>query len=70
MRFVRGFAGFWYDFLVGDDWKIAVCVVVALALTLAALLVGVLGTGSAAVVGGIVILAAFTVSMVIDVRKA
>jgi hypothetical protein len=23
MRLVRGFGAFWYDFIVGDDWKIA-----------------------------------------------
>jgi hypothetical protein len=30
---VRAFARFWYDFIVGDDWRIAVGVVVALAVT-------------------------------------
>ena len=33
MRFLRSFGAFWYDFIVGDDWQIAVIVVVALALT-------------------------------------
>ena len=23
MRYLRGFFGFWYDFLIGDDWGIA-----------------------------------------------
>ena len=23
MRYVRGFARFWFDFVVGDDWRIA-----------------------------------------------
>jgi len=32
---IRAFAAFWYDFVVGDDWLIAVGVVVALALTYA-----------------------------------
>lgn len=32
MSFVRGFLYFWYDFLVGDAWDIAVGVVVVLAL--------------------------------------
>ena len=31
MGFVRGFARFWYDFIVGDDWRIATGVVVVLA---------------------------------------
>ena len=30
MRFVRGFARFWWDFVVGDDWRIAAGVVVVL----------------------------------------
>jgi hypothetical protein len=31
MRFVRGFGRFWYDFVVGDDWRIAAGVVLVLA---------------------------------------
>jgi hypothetical protein len=23
MRFVRGFLRFWWDFIIGDDWRIA-----------------------------------------------
>lgn len=30
---IRGFFAFWYDFIVGDDWVLAVGVLVALALT-------------------------------------
>jgi hypothetical protein len=33
MRFIKGFARFWYDFIIGDDWTVAVGVVIALALT-------------------------------------
>lgn len=29
--FIRGFGQFWYDFLIGDDWKIAAAVVTTLA---------------------------------------
>jgi len=32
-RAVRSFGAFWWDFIVGDDWRIAVGVVVALGLT-------------------------------------
>lgn len=39
MRYVRGFGRFWYDFVVGDDWRIAAGV--CLMLALGALLVGV-----------------------------
>ncbi|MSQ23773.1 MAG: hypothetical protein EXR58_04355 [Chloroflexi bacterium] len=24
MRFIKGFAAFWYDFIVGDSWELAV----------------------------------------------
>jgi hypothetical protein len=30
---LRAFAAFWYDFVVGDDWRVAVGVVLAMALT-------------------------------------
>jgi hypothetical protein len=32
---LKGFAMFWYDFFVGDDWTVAVGVVLALAATYA-----------------------------------
>lgn len=32
---VAAFAAFWWDFIVGDDWKIAAGVIVALAATAA-----------------------------------
>jgi hypothetical protein len=31
VRFAKGFARFWWDFIVGDDWRIAAGVVVVLA---------------------------------------
>ncbi len=33
MKFLISFGRFWYDFIVGDDWTIAVGVVIAVALT-------------------------------------
>jgi hypothetical protein len=30
MRFVAGFGRFWWDFIVGDDWRIAAGVVLVL----------------------------------------
>ena len=35
IAWLRRFGAFWYDFVVGDDWRVAVGVVVALALTYA-----------------------------------
>ena len=33
MSYVRQFLKFWYDFIIGDDWSIAVGVVAGLVLT-------------------------------------
>jgi len=33
MTYVQRFLGFWYDFIVGDDWAIAAGVVAGLVLT-------------------------------------
>ena len=30
MRYVRGFGRFWYDFVVGEDWRIAAGVAASL----------------------------------------
>jgi hypothetical protein len=30
MKYVEGFVRFWYDFIVGDDWRVAAGVVGAL----------------------------------------
>jgi hypothetical protein len=32
-RRISAFAAFWYDFIVGDDWRVAAGVITALALT-------------------------------------
>jgi hypothetical protein len=65
---MRAFGRFWWDFVVGDDWKIAAGVVLTL------LVGGALAAGAATgadwlapVIGGIALLV-FVVEMVIDVR--
>jgi len=35
MRYLRSFALFWWDFIVGDDWRVAVGIALALGLTAA-----------------------------------
>lgn len=35
MRYIASFFRFWYDFLIGDDWRIAAAVVVTLLLAAA-----------------------------------
>lgn len=69
MRFLRSFARFWYDFVIGDDWKVAVAVVLALAVVLVAMTLGVLGDAGLAVLGGLAVVVAFTVSLAVDMRS-
>ena len=33
MKYVESFLRFWYDFIVGDDWRVAAGVVLAIAAT-------------------------------------
>jgi hypothetical protein len=33
VRKIRAFGTFWYDFIVGDDWRVALTVALALAVT-------------------------------------
>ena len=40
MHYLRGFGRFWFDFIVGDDWRIAAGVVAALVLGALALRAG------------------------------
>ncbi len=35
MKYIVGLGRFWYDFIVGDDWRIAVLVLGALAIVFA-----------------------------------
>jgi hypothetical protein len=69
MRVLKEFGVFWYDFIIGDDWKIAVAVVLALASTLVLLELDVFSDHVVAILGSALIIAFFTLSLVIDVRK-
>lgn len=67
VRGLRSFGRFWYDFVVGDDPKTAVGVVLALGVALAALAAGA-GDTAVALTGGIVVMAAFAVGLAVDIR--
>ena len=45
MRAVRAFGRFWYEFLVGDDWRIVAGVTVILGLGALAVAMGMTGPG-------------------------
>ena len=68
MSVLRGFLRFWYDFIVGDDWKIAFAIVLALAIG-AALASGELADSRwLAPAVGFGVAAAFVASLLVDVR--
>ncbi|MDQ2852193.1 hypothetical protein V3G39_08670 [Dermatophilaceae bacterium Sec6.4] len=35
MRWIRGFVTFWWDFIIGDDWLVALAVIAGLGATYA-----------------------------------
>lgn len=70
MGSLRSFGRFWYDFIIGDDWKIPVGMVVALAVLCTLMLTTSLGDFALATIGGILLIAAFAVSLVVDVRSS
>jgi hypothetical protein len=65
MRVVVAVLRFCYEFVVGDDPKIAIAVVSALAVTGAALLLG-LPTAPTAVLGAVLLGAGFTTTMALN----
>jgi hypothetical protein len=69
LAFPVAFGRFWYDFLVGDDPKILLAVVVAVGLVCAGAAVTGLGDAVLAVGGGVLIVVLFLVSLAIDTRK-
>ena len=68
MRYVKAFGRFWFDFVIGDDWKIAAGVSVALAALVGLLSTDVLSEGALTVVGALLVMTAFVVSLLVDVR--
>ena len=69
LRGVKGFARFWYDFVIGDDWKIAAAVAAVLLAGAALVASAVLPDGAAAALTGAGLLTAFTAALVADVRR-
>ena len=68
MKFLKSFGQFWYDFIIGDDWKIAVAVVTALILLYVAMAAKLFGDTGLTILGGLLLVAAFAISLAIDVR--
>jgi hypothetical protein len=70
MTIVRGILRFCYDFVIGDDWKIAAAVVSALGITLAILRSGAVGDATVLVSGAGLLVGAFCLAVWIDTRPA
>ena len=69
MSFLKAFGAFWYDFIIGDDWKIAAAVLLVILLGVAAVLTG--ASGNLLLPPALVVLfgATFVMSMAVDLRK-
>jgi len=70
MTFLKAFGLFWYDFIIGDDWKIAAYVVVALALVAILAVNDVLDDGATVIVGTVLTMAFFALGVRYDARRA
>ena len=69
MKFLKAFGQYWYDFIIGDDWKIAAAVLSAL-LALFIIEKNNLITGWwLSIAGAILIMSFFSISLIIDVRS-
>jgi hypothetical protein len=68
MKALKAFGQFWYEFIIGDDWKIAAAVVIGVALTVVGLKAKILNDGALAVVAALLIAVLFSVSLIIDIR--
>src|SRR6266498_3019340 len=69
MSLLRGFARFWYDFVIGDDWKIAAAVATVLLAGAVLVAAATLPDRAVAALLGAGLLSAFTLVLAIDVRR-
>ena len=69
MRLIRGFLRFWYDFIVGDDWRIALGVVLVLAAGGVLVAADALADDAVVLLVGAGIVAVVSVSIVAGARR-
>jgi len=69
MGFLKAFGAFWYDFVIGDDWKIAVYTVVALGVVAALAISGAVDDGALAVLGTVLFGACFAAGVRYDAGR-
>ncbi len=70
MNFLRAFGHFWYDFLIGDDWKIAAYVVGLMVVVGLLVAHSVLGDTVTLVLGTGTLMILFAIGVAVDARKA
>ena len=70
MKFLKAFGLFWYDFVIGDDWKIAVYVVGALAIVAALAVNDVLSDGTTVILGAVLTMIFFAIGVRLDARRS
>ena len=69
MRYVRGFGRFWFDFIVGDDWRIALGVVLVLGLGALLVAIDLVGTNVLMPLLAAAIVAVVAASIVLGARR-
>ena len=69
MRSLRGFLRFWWDFLVGDDWRIAVGIATVLAIGAVSVASDTVSDALLAPLVALGIVGVATVSIVIGARR-
>lgn len=69
MKFLKACARFWCDFMIGDDYKIAVSVAGALFITVAARRLFALGEPSTVAIGALLLIAGFSINLFVDARS-
>lgn len=70
MKLLKAFGLFWYDFVIGDDWKIAAYVVVALAIVGALAVNDVFSDGVVVALGTVLMMIFFALGVRHDARRS
>jgi hypothetical protein len=69
MRILRGFLRFWFDFIVGDDWRIALGVTLVLAIGAVLVASAAVGDAALAPIVAVGIVSVAGVSIVAGARR-
>jgi hypothetical protein len=67
--FLKAVGRFWYDFIIGDDWKVAAAVVVVLLVGAGLVLAGLGESAVLAPALALGVAGAFVAALIIDVRS-